>query len=196
MNSLKIKISKINSLVTLNSESILPNQNQNAIEIIEQQKKNDKIIELNTKLSNTIYSSVELMTNMVCVDWERVKRYAEDETKYLEETTNKLNEIGKNYYSLISNFDELKTLGTLLPKINSNYCNQFLKEINKSKISKNILIEKNIFMHSSYTNYQISKVFNDQKFFFFPFEIFLYYVSAFVKFKFISLLKISSKKQL
>lgn len=68
------------------------------------------------------------MTNTVCVDWERIKRYAEDETKYLEATTNKLNEIGKNYYSLISSFDELKSLATLLPNINLDYCNQYLNK--------------------------------------------------------------------
>ena len=66
------------------------------------------------------------MISMVAVDWERVKRYAKDETKYLEETTNKLNEIGKNYYSLISNFDELKSHGSLLPDINTGYINQYL----------------------------------------------------------------------
>lgn len=67
------------------------------------------------------------MISTISVDWERVKRYAEDETEYLEETTNKLNDIGKNYYSLISNFDELKSHGSLLPDINLDYINQYLK---------------------------------------------------------------------
>ena len=75
-----------------------------------------------------MYSSVQLLADKIYVDWDRVKKYASEELKYLDETSNKINEIGKNYYQMIANFDDLKVHGNELPNINVDYCKECLKK--------------------------------------------------------------------
>lgn len=56
MNSLKSKISKINSFKPFDSDIKLPNTSQNTVELIETKKKNEKISWLSTyKLINFIH---------------------------------------------------------------------------------------------------------------------------------------------
>ena len=38
-----------------------------------------------------------------------------------------MNDIGKNYYQLVSNFDELKLQSEQLPNIDVDYCVEILK---------------------------------------------------------------------
>ncbi|CAF0718002.1 unnamed protein product [Brachionus calyciflorus] len=122
MNVIKNKLGKINIVIPLDSGKTDGGKNENQLS-----DKHKKIIELNTKLSNTIYSSVQLLTDKLYVDWDRVGKYATDELKYMEEASMKLNEIGKNYYQLITNFDDLKIHGDELPNVNVDYCKKFTK---------------------------------------------------------------------
>ena len=107
-------------------------------------------MDLNIKISNGMYSHTKMLSDRLEVDWSRVNKLSFDQLDDLKvnlfesiinminnngltffsnykKSSDIVNEIGKNYYQLVSNFDSVIFQIKNLPDVNVDYCVEYLK---------------------------------------------------------------------
>lgn len=89
---------------------------------------------------------MQAISDKTFADWERVRKYSNDDLPeikvnfllsidfyelnwlfIIKSTSFKINEIGKNYFELVSSFNELRDNGKQLPDVNGEFCMDYLK---------------------------------------------------------------------
>lgn len=111
---------------------------------------NGNLVDLNIKISNGMYSHTKMLSDRLEVDWSRVNKLSFDQLDDLKvnlfesiinminnngltffsnykKSSDIVNEIGKNYYQLVSNFDSVIFQIKNLPDVNVDYCVEYLK---------------------------------------------------------------------